>query len=85
MRAGLGVRTWVCNRRVFKCAITSRIQATSYDAEMYALMLGLGTAIGYVKRYSIQFHDDPCFKGFKCVLSESDDLLSFIYNENHPE
>jgi hypothetical protein len=32
-----------------------------------------------------RFCDDPHFKGFKCVSSESDDFLSFIYDENHPE
>jgi hypothetical protein len=32
-----------------------------------------------------RFCDNPHFKGFKHVLSESDDLLSFVYDENHPE
>jgi ribonuclease HI len=53
MRAGSGVSAWVRNRKAFERAVTSRTQATSYDAEMYALTLGLGAAIEYAKRHDL--------------------------------
>jgi ribonuclease HI len=53
MRAGSGVSAWVHNRKAFEWAVTSRTQATSYNAEIYVLTLGLGAAIKYSKRYNI--------------------------------
>jgi hypothetical protein len=53
MRAGSGVSAWVRNRKAFEHAVTSRTQATSYDAEMYTLTLSLGAAIEYAKRHDL--------------------------------
>jgi ribonuclease HI len=55
MRASSGVSTWVYNKRAFKWAIMSRTQATSYNIEMYVLILGLGFAIKYAKRYNLYY------------------------------
>jgi hypothetical protein len=45
MHAGVGVSAWVNNARAFEHSVTSRREATSYDAKMYVLIHGLSAAI----------------------------------------
>jgi hypothetical protein len=45
MHTGVGVSMWAKDTRAFEHAVTSRREATSYNAEMYMLVHGLSATI----------------------------------------
>jgi ribonuclease HI len=51
--AGVGVSAWVNNARAFEHSVTSRCEATSYNAKMYVLIHGLSAAIQYASWHNL--------------------------------